>query len=674
MSRYFNKSKGSAEKSAQPIKTDAPFNDDVQEQILGWLDDEFATAKRNMEPFHEAFKEYDDMIHCRREKKNDYEPDIYLPEFTSRLLTQIGNFVSQYFSSRDFVEARVNSEDPRDVAEGRASKKLLNTILGEKESHYFHKLCRLLMFVNPGGFGIIKGGYDQRIEQVLVGYREELEYERNEAGDIIAQDGTVYEDPYSQAPATVSKQVPVYEDRVVKDRPVFDVYPVDCVYYDQKYAYSLADKDYVYFETEMSLDDLKRDQDMMGYFNLKRLEDVEQSPDAEEKNKAHSVDGKAEQPLRKVSPTFKVLERWGKWPMVREIDEATGEEQFKPGIDAIGEIDPDAEHLEGIISFTATTDDKPLELIRFQKSPHSIRPMARFLCYVDSVKDSGFGDGETSKELQIAANDTFNLNAYRTEMATKLAFKAKRWAGVDENVKLSPDKAVLLENIDDLQQFDIKDDIQGGMFQLNTLSSRMDDVMATGANTRGMPSERRETATVGSIMAQKADIRMSLKTSTLEYIGFAEFYDMILSLCNDFMLPQTLEELIGQDAPYYNPNREDKFEPVSQSIESEESKYSKVKMWDQVLGRVVALPNPKTPMVVNYILGQILELLGGDFKHFKKFMFEEDQEAIMLYMLATGAKGGGQGGAPTPNAVGGGPQNQYMLPQGGEEQMARGVM
>lgn len=676
MSKYFNKGKSSKDKAGKDIPTDAPFSDELQEHVLDWLDREFSVAKRNMEPFHDAFRDFYDMIHCQRAKKKDYEPDIFLPEFTTRLLTQIGNFVAQYFQSRDFVETRVNSDDPRDVAEGRASKRLLNTLLGEKDAHYFHKLCRLLMFVTPGGFGVIKGGYDQQIEKVLAGYQPSVEYAKDDDGNILASDGTPFKDPYSQMPGKVVTQKPVYQDKVIKDRPTFDVYPITNVYYDQKYAYSLQDKEYIYFESEMTYDDLKRDEKRMGYFNLDRLKDIEPVPDPTEKNKPHSVDKKAEESAVRVSPSFRVLERWGAWPMTPITEDDGTVTGYKPGMDDAGKLDPDVEHLEGIITYTASaTGGDPVELIRFQKSPHTKRPAVRFLCYVDGVRDSGFGDGETSKELQIALNDTFNLSAFRTEMATRLSFKAKRWSGIDENIQLSPNRAILLENIDDLQEFPIKDDIQGAMVQLNTLAGRMDDAMAAGANFRGMSGDRRETATVGAIMDQRADIRMSLKTSTLEYVGFTEFYDMLLTLCNDFMLPQTLMELIGQDAYFYNPKRDDRFEPVSQSIETEESKQFKVKMYDQLLGRVVSIPNPKTPMVVNYIMGQVLELMGGEFKHFKKFMFEESPEANVLYQLATSMKQGqGQGQAPTPNAVGGGAQNQYGMPQPGAEQAVRGVM
>jgi hypothetical protein len=674
----FHKGKA-AETSAEPIKTDAPFADDIQQACTGWFNQEFDAAKENMKVYRDNFAVYDDMIHCIRDKKNDYEPDIYLPEFTSRVLTYIGNFVAQYFGSRDYVETAGNYDDPRDIAEAKASKKLLNTILSDKDAHYFHKICRLLMFIEPNGFGVIKGGYNQRIEQDIVGYQPRTEYETNETGDILASDGTVYTDPYTQEPSAMTIQEPIFQPRIVKDKPIFDVYPLDRVYFDQSYAYSLQDKDYVYFETDYTLDQLYRDQDKFGYFNLERLRAKERLCEMDEAKKDYSVKGTAKVPDKKVSPSYTILERWGTWPViVNERDDRARPVDYQPGIDASGNIDPRAENIECILAWAVSSDERiGVEQIRFQVSPHSKRPMVRFLCYVDAVRDCGFGDGETAKELQIAMNDTFNLSAYRTQMATKLSFKGRRWShGLDENINLRPDKAILLENIDDLQEFKIMDDIQGGVVQLNTLGDRLNDVMATGPNARGIGGERKETATVGAIMDRRASIRIGLKSTTLEFVGFTEFYDMLLTLCNDFMLPQTLMNIIGSDlAQFYNPNRDDKFIPVSEALETEESKSFKIKMWDQILGRVVAIPNPKTPMVVNYILGQVLELMGGDFKHFKNFMFSEDQKANMLYMLATGSKGGQAQGGSTPNAPGGPmlPTNQTGLMQSMPEQMARGI-
>jgi hypothetical protein len=289
------------------------------------------------------------------------------------------------------------------------------------------------------------------------------------------------------------------------------------------------------------------------------------------------------------------------------------------------------------------------------------------LCYIDSLDDNGFGDGKVNRELQVASNDMYNLSNFRTKMATTPAFKGKRFAGLPSKIEITPETVIGLENIDDLQELTIRDDMAGAMTHLSTLSSRMDYSMATSPATMGMEPERRETATIGAIVDRRASIRIGMKSMNLEFVGFTEFYDVLLSLCSDYMLPQTIQKFCGDDAQYYNPQREYRFRPVSQAIETEEGKNFKIKMWDQVLGRVVAMPNPKTPMVVNYILGQILELMGGDFKHFKKFMLTEDPEVILLYQLATGQKGMGS----TPNMGGGGMSNQMGLPQSTMEQGTR---
>jgi len=84
---------------------------------------------------------------------------------------------------------------------------------------------------------------------------------------------------------------------------------------------------------------------------------------------------------------------------------------------------------------------------------------------------------------------------------------------------------------------------------------------------------------------------------------------------------------------------------------------------------VQAVPNPRTPMVLNYIIGQILELMGGSFKAFKKFMFEEDPRSVLLYQLATGAKG--MGSAPTVPSPAPTQNQMSSLTQSPTEQQAR---
>ena len=670
MSRYFNEPK---KKGRPSKKSDSSIKENVQEKILAHLQDEYSVAKTNMDKVHKDFDTYYDMIHCiRTNKPNEWESDIFLPEFVSRLLTQIGNFVARYFSSRDIVEADLESDDPQDVAEAKASKKLLNIILNKKSNYYYQKVVRLMMFSMPVGYGIIKGGYRQKVEKTLSHFKTKTEYVKNDAGDYLAEDGMPYIDPYRQKPLMNLTEEPVLKDDIIEDEPIFDVYPTQHVHLSPEYAYSLQDKEYVIFEMEQTLDGLQKDKQNMGYFNLDLLkEDIKESSD-ELGEETYKKDESKREPKKPVSPKFIVLERWGKYPIV--VDEWVNDKpmKYRPGIDKDGEFIEGAENLECIVTFAkkSVKSEDLKKLIRFQVSGHSRRPMAKFLCYVDPIKDTGIGDGEIAKELQIATNDNYNLMNYRTKLATTPAFKSKRFSGIDSNVKISPEKAIEVENMEDLQEFEIKDNIQGSIVHQQLLSSRMDYAMATSPVAMGHESERRETATAASIVNQRMNIRLGMKNMNFEFIGFTEFYDMILTLCNDFMLPETLEKLLGKEAFAYNPKREDRFKPVSQALETEESKTTKSKQWIQIAGIVTKFPNPKTPAVMNYIIGQVLELWGGDFKHFKKFMFSEDVQSNILYQIAIGnAPGPDQ---PLTITEGGeGPQNEQGLPQSNQEQATR---
>lgn len=638
-------------------------SENIQNAVLSHISDEIAVAERNNNKVNEDFEAYYNMIHAVREAKpNDWESDIYMPEFSSRLLTQIGNFVAQYFGSTDYIENDIDSDDPKDIAEAKASKKLLNILLKDKEAHYYHKIVRLIMYVFTCGYGIIKGEYRQRLTQELSHYEQKSEYMFDEAtGMPIAEDGTPYVDPTIQRPAFQTLSNPVYRDKVVEDKPTFDVYPTQNVYMSPEYCYSLNDKEYIIFESERNLDQLKADAPEMGYFNLDLLE--KENPEGQRGEKTYNRDGELEEQPKPTLKNFTILERWGKYPVIVK------DGIYLPGIDEQGNFLEGAENEECIIHYAKNREnDKIRHIIGFRRSRHTKRPMARFLCYVDMVNDNGFGDGEVNQELQKAVNDNYNLMNYRTQLAITPSFKAKKFSGIPEKIQISPKNVNFVENMDDLQELKIEDNIQGGVMHHNLLTSRMDYSMATAPQTMGMSPDRAETATVGSIINQRANVRIGMKSMNLEFIGFTDFYDMLLTMVNDFMLPETLEELIGEDAYAYNPKRKDKFKPVSQALESEESKQFKLKTWQGILGMVAPIQNPKTPMVVNYVIGQMLETLGGSFSHFRKFMFDEDPKSVMLYQLATGAKGTGSPPASNPMAP---MQNQNGLPQGQREMVTR---
>jgi hypothetical protein len=656
---------------SKEAKSDWKVSEEVQKAVLGHISDELKVAIRNNEKVNDDFELYNNMIHgIREDKVNDWESDIFLPEFSSRLLTTIGIFCAQYFASTDYVENDVDSDDPKDIAEAKAAKFLLNSLLKDPEAYYFHKVVRWKMYQNTCGYAIIKGGYKQQVTPVVSHYVQESDFARDPVtGDYLAEDGSVYLDPTFQKPKFDTFQKAVYKNNVIKDTPVFDVYPVQSVYMSPEYTYSLNDKQYVIFETEKTLDELRAEASEFNYFNLDKLD--EEDPQGKLGEKTYNRDGKTEEQPEPVTKTFIVYERWGKYPVVEK------DGVYVPAIDEDGDFDEEADNKECIIYYAKNREqDDVRHIIGFRLSPHSKRPMVRFLCYVDMVNDNGFGDGEVNRELQKAVNDNYNLMNYRSKLAITPAFKGRKFSGIPENVRISPEQVVMMENIDtDLKEIIIQDNIQGGVVHHNLLSSRMDFAMATSPQTMGMPSDRAETATVGAITNQRATLRSGMKSMNDEFIGFTEFYEMLLTLVDDFMLPETLEEILGDMATDYRPRAKNKFKPVSQALETEESKQFKLKTWQGILQMIPAMPpNPKTPQIFNMIVGQMLELMGGQFKQLKKFMFEDNPDAIAMYQMMTGAKMTVNQTAPAPQ---GGmmpqPQNQTGLPQRPPEQMARSM-
>ena len=662
--------------------TDSDIPQKEQDAIVKVMTDEMMVSQKNLNKKIEEFEEYYDMIHCvRNYKPNEWESDIYLPEFVSRLLLQVGAFVEQYFSSRDLVEPWAQSSDPQDIFEGEATKLLLNTILNDSDAHYYQKLVRLLMFTFTHGYGIVKGGYVQTVEETIEDFdiHTDMEYDGN--GNPMATDGAAFEDPYTQTPSEVEREEPIITRVIKEDRPTFDIFPTTAVKMSPEYAYCLNDKEYVSFEVKKNLDELKAEAKDQGYFNLHLLDKSTLDTEQYDEKTQNPRGDKHENP-DKIVKDFVLEERWGKFPLVVNMRDEKGRPiDWSVGIDASGVKKKGATSEETIITWVREGRGNGIKkLIGFRASPHSKRPMVRFLCYVDPLDDDGFGDGELAIDLQTATNDFYNLSNYRERLSVTPAWKAKKFKGIPNNVRIDPERAIMIDGeLDDLELIKVESNLSGTSVHMGLLTGGMDYAMATNPAQMGQSLDRRETATIGAIMNQGANTRANLKLSNLENIGFIQFYDMILNLVNDFMAPETLMNILGPELlQYYNPNRKDKFKPVSQGLETDSSKQAKLSGWMQLLQVVQGSQNPKAPMLLNFIIKEVAKLMGKEYEQINQFLLDEDPMNNMMYQMAL-AQGGQpqQGGGQQPQDLpkeGGGPQNEQGLPQSPEEMMVRQAM
>ena len=406
------------------------------------VDKEYSVDKANMEPEDKDLESAMNMLVCDRDKKDyDWQSDIYIPDYASMHWTQIGELVSQYFTSSEKVDC-IPGSDPLDVMKGKAGKEFLNYHLNARYMHHLQKFIRQNSFTRLAGWVVLKIFYESNIE-----IRQEIIGERKVARETGID---IYGAPIETSPypaKVVMDKEPIYQDvKIVHtDRPNYEVWPNQDFFTDNKYVYSLQDKDHCIFRSDEKLSKLIECAEMCQYFNLELLD---QDTETETANATWNKQNKAGDPyeriIQKWNPDVESLERWGKWPIVHDEEgnmlpdeEASKKAGFfipQNAIQMDGTVADGAMPVEMIISIANINNRKVL--IRFQPNMpeyggYGMRPMTRLLCYVHPTKDRGIGDGMYAKELQQAINDNFNMGNDRSQMATFPPVKKKRLSLLD---------------------------------------------------------------------------------------------------------------------------------------------------------------------------------------------------------------------------------------------------
>ena len=595
------------------------YDEREENQVINIIHNEYMVAKTNQANDKSNFEACIDLFDNERVEKeyegNDWSSNIPIPEFSSEILTQSSIDVSQYFQTRDFVETYVQDPSEEALLAADAAEELINRTLNRRNLYHYQKFVRAKTMNTIGGYTYAECGWEQK------------------------------NDP---------------EFGIVKDQFWYDVLDPRNVFMDNKYCYSIQEKDWVIIRRERTYEQLKREEKAEGYFNLNLVKELRGNPNTETKRETRDVDepNKSMTPDNKISKYFDVFKRYGLfW-----IDK-TG----KPGIDDRGEIKADAELKELII--TGVYDQGKKILIGFNETPYidavgnAYRPIFRGLCYIHPTRDTGVGDGHYARPLQIAINDTFNIGNDRVMLATFPTMKGKKYVTDEtDTVFVKPNHLIELNEPDDLQELKISDNIAGSMQQFGVLVNKMQQTTAIDPLTMGNMSIKGDpTATEVSGAQNRTNQRTNYKSMTFEYTFLNELYWMIQQMTWQFAKPETGYLLMGDKVINFNPSFEFFYKPLSQSIETEASKQSKIKNLTIILQTIVNSPHPDMPIIFNYILAQIIVLMGDEYVNISdKFL---NPEAPL--------QEGNMGTPENTSQGGGGPSNQYMLPQGNMEVMAR---
>jgi hypothetical protein len=629
------------------------------------MDDELVVGTQNANAFNRDYEALLDMLECERnEKEYDWMSNYFLPEFASIILSDASDWANQYFQTRGFVEVKLEGDNPDDEAKCKAAKLCLNKTLNMREIYHYQKYIRARLINALAGHVYALCWWETLRNNRVIGYTtKQVPTGMDSMGNPIVN-------PIMQEEVFDEVDEEVVDNSIVYDRFNYDIIDPRNIFVDPKYSYTVQDKDWVIIRSQKTYDDLKMDEEYNHYINLDECEKLMTGRNdtiTETDNNTLKRDTNKQVPSKPVNKYFDVYERYGKmWCTVMKRDDNNKPTEVRPGFNKEGGIANNAVLLETIITYAVQGGTKVL--IRFEVTPFvdskglPYKPIVRGWCYIHPSKDDGMSDGKFMRELQIALNDQFNLSNDRTMLATMPTLKGKKYALQDNStIYFEPEHVMELESPDDVVEFKIADDIQGSLAQQQMLKSFMEQVTAKFPTAMGeLPRQASTTATAVAETTNKAGGRSNYKSLTIEYTYLAELYNMILQMTYQFMQPETARRIFGDELiEKFDPDGDYTFQPVSGNIEEEYSRAKKLQIIDQMMGRLVNVPNPNTMKVLNYLLSKAFELLGSEFPEYKKFLFDESAPPPP----PQGQQGGAEGNPMGIEGMVSGAMNQSGVPQ-----------
>ena len=625
---------------------------DAEEYICSFVHREFDSAED--QEMDDEFESTIDLLECKRTEK-DYEwmSDVFLPEYPSIHLTEASQWANQYFQSRDFVEVALGSTDENAMKTANAAKKYLNTMLNVKELHHYQKYMRARAINSTYGSVYCLCGWKQNLVEHKIPKMATVQK--------FTDEGQPYMEQEQQFDVVVIPSIDRFEYEVIDPRNVRT---------DSKYVYSIQDKDWITFRSQMSYQELKAKEAENGYINLDKLKKVIVDEQSETEKKTTASDSSAPVGERFVK-RFDILERYGKqWAIVTKRDEMNNPVEASIGVDSNGVELKNAEFVEMIttIAYTGNTE----VLIRFQPLPfydgkgNPFRPIIRGLCYVHPIKDIGISDGRYARETQILINDMINMAIDRSKLSMMPTLKVRRLAWEDnDSIYFEPEHSMIVEQPDDVTEFKIDGNCDPAFNIIQIATNKMQQLESIYPTTMGeLPGRASTTATAVAGAQSNTNLRGNYKALTFEYTFLTDFYWMMMQMGYAFMHPKTAMDILGTDAQFFDPNAEYSYAPVSSSIETEYNKAKKIQNLDQMMGRLVNFQNPSIIPIIAAIIAQQFELMGVEYERFGR-MIERLASTPMQPEQPRGPTPADAQPTPTSNQVG----NPMMI----QEEMVRGL-
>jgi hypothetical protein len=229
-------------------------------------------------------------------------------------------------------------------------------------------------------------------------------------------------------------------------------------------------------------------------------------------------------------PMVNVFERWGKIP----LNFLTGKKK------------DEGKMIDGVITIADMEDGVPT-VLRVSENPfsHGYKPFEE--CWYQKIKNRwyGIGVGEKLTDMQAYINKSFNRQNKNADILHAGLFKKKRGSGISARSVVSvPGGIIEVDNMDDLQQLDIRD-----VSQLSTPAIQQAlgfSEMITGANDIAVGSAADRSATTSLIKDRNSDTRFAAVRGNINDF-LIRFFKQWIALDRQYLDKKFIVRVTGDD-------------------------------------------------------------------------------------------------------------------------------
>lgn len=571
------------------------FTKKKDEDILVVIQEDFKRAETYQRPFFDKFADFYKQYSCIHDGLRPDGSNLFIPYIYNIIETALPKLLSSIFESHPFITYKPVGMD--DAHKGEAMTNLVYFQMKQKmkaTTRLYEVFKSAIMYGTAFSKQTWKYEEKEVIERQMVD--EEVEME----------DGNL---------VTVPIRKPTPTKKVTYDAPVIRNIPLEALYFDPGYQ-DLDDSPFVIHEYFMELHELKAGQREGYYKNVDKVSDSPQDgPLKERYDSVGTVMGN-------MKDGVKIWEYWTDYWLV-----------------------------------TVANGDT---VIRVEPNPyyHKKKPFVKWVALAMPNEPYGKSMIETLVDLQSELNTLRNQRIDNVSLALNRMFLIAKGSGIDvDQLKSRPNGWIEVDDVSkDIKELEVKDITSAAYRDEEIVKTDMDVTSGVHNMDRGQPTDRRETATVASLMSSASSERFKLQVLMLCEDPMTELGWQLAELNKQFLEDETFILITGDDGKTGRARVEfgeinTDFDVIPTSSATDAAVNKEVRRGQLIQMMNVALNNP----VVNQA-GFLKEI-------FKEFEFKNLDELIQE--TPPPPPPGDDGGVPTDDAGGLYPQ------QGGVGAMAQ---